>query len=1045
MSPNEAHSAAHEETNSVSEAFGISRQRLTELNDEKDCRELVKEGGVESIAAALHVNLAEGLQSSANNPQWCIEARVRAFGSNTMKEVDPKSFISLVLEQLEDPIIILLIVAATVSTILGVSIKEEREDQGWIDGVAIWVAVFVVAFVGALNDFQKDQQFRKLNAQKEVFDVSVIRDGKETLVKNSELVVGDILVLNTGDRVTADGLLFYNNDLIIDEASLTGESEPLKKRVDKDPFCRSGTQVTDGSGRILVIAVGENSEWGKTLALVTGETDETPLQEKLGDLAAAIGKLGFFVAVCSFVVLIIRWCVEKNGFPLDEINDDGPIQFFLFAVTIVVVAVPEGLPLAVTISLAYSMRKMMKDNNFVRVLAACETMGGATAICSDKTGTLTENRMTVVEGWFHGKKFTKTPQRSELIDSVANDIILNASLNSKAFLIEENSQITFVGNRTECALLMLVRNWGQDYHQIRQQYLENMVKVYGFNSAKKMASVIVNAPSMKIYNKGAAEMVLELCTRYMDEDGSMKRMTDDKRSELLNHIQMMASRGLRTLALTYNDLDHKLYSFSNGDAVDEPKDGKRGFAVAPEEDLILTAIVGIKDPVRAEVPAAVDQCKKAGIFVRMVTGDNVHTAKHIAKECGIYTDDGLAMEGPVFRRMAETRTEDLIRDLPRLQVLARSSPTDKHTLVSLLRQQEEVVAVTGDGTNDAPALKESDVGLAMGIAGTEVAKEAADIVILDDNFSSIVKAVLWGRSVFNNIRKFLQFQLTVNVVALVIAFVAAIVGGETPLNVLQLLWVNLIMDTLAALALATENPTPDLLDQKPHGRNEPLISSTMWKHILLQSLYQLIFLFVILYGFPGWFHRYEVPVEEEWYYEYCRDNADRLGPLGIDRRDNITVQQRCDDAFDCANGECFAKKGGGVLEDYRGFLNWMDDKFEDDHDDAEIRKNSVIFNTFIFMQVFNELNSRKICNEYNIFANIFDSPIFVAIFIGISGLQLLIMFTPMRQFFLVESLTGWEWLVSLAIGIGVIPYSLLVRFILRMMEARGQMLASDSV
>lgn len=282
---------------------------------------MVKEGGVERIAEALRVNLAEGLQTEREEPQWSIQARKHAFGSNTMKEVDPKTFISLVLEQLEDPIIILLIFAATVpvaaqhlynrvilqvSTILGVAIKEEREDQGWIDGVAIWVAVFVVAIVGALNDYQKDQQFRKLNAQKEVFDVSVIRDGKETLVKNSDLVVGDVLVLNTGDRVTADGLLFYNNDLVIDEASLTGESEPLKKRIDKDPFCRSGTQVTDGSGRILIVAVGESSEWGKTLALVTGETDETPLQEKLGDLAAAIGKLGFFVAVCSFIVLIIR-------------------------------------------------------------------------------------------------------------------------------------------------------------------------------------------------------------------------------------------------------------------------------------------------------------------------------------------------------------------------------------------------------------------------------------------------------------------------------------------------------------------------------------------------------------------------------------------------------------------------------------------------------------------------------------------------------------------------------------------------------------------
>lgn len=815
-------------------------------------------GGVQSIAEKLKVNLGLGVDTSdAGQQKISIQDRVNAFGSNVMKEVDAKTFFALVLEQVEDPIIILLIVAATVSTILGLVIKEERDDGGWIDGVAIWVAVFVVAFVGATNDYQKDQQFRKLNAQKEVFDVTVIRDGKEGLIKNSELIVGDVLVLNTGDRVTADGLLFHNNDLVIDEASLTGESDTIKKKIDKDPFCRSGTQVTDGSGRILVIAVGEKSEWGQTLALVTGETDETPLQVKLGGLAVAIGKLGFFVGIASFIVLVVRWIVDKNGFPLDKINDEGPIQFFLFAVTIVVVAVPEGLPLAVTISLAYSMRKMMKDNNFVRVLSACETMGGATAICSDKTGTLTENRMTVVAGWFHGKYFNETPRADELNPEMKTLITENASLNSKAFLIiEESSEIQFVGNRTECALLVMSRNWGVDYHEVRTHNEQDMVKVYGFNSAKKMASIIVRRGNvLRLYNKGAAEMVLAECSQYVEETGSRNPINSEKRAELAQTIKEMASRGLRTLAITYTDFEPTEFSFGpKGEPLDDPTNGLRGFAEAPEENLILMAIVGIKDPVRKEVPDAVQQCKNAGIHVRMVTGDNIFTAQHIARECGILTD-GIAMEGPDFRRRAEQDVETLKKELPKLQVLARSSPTDKHTLVSLLRGLGEVVAVTGDGTNDAPALKESDVGLAMGIAGTEVAKEAADIVIMDDNFSSIVKAVLWGRSVFSNIRKFLQFQLTVNVVALVVAFVAAMVGGETPLNVLQLLWVNLIMDTLAALALATENPTPDLLDEKPHGRDEPLLSQTMIKHILLQSLYQLVVIFVVLYSFPTIFKR----------------------------------------------------------------------------------------------------------------------------------------------------------------------------------------------
>eukprot|EP00210_Caulerpa_lentillifera_P003791 g3621.t2 len=978
-----------------SSPFDISVKELSTINQDKDFQKLTTSGGVEGIAKAVKSDLNTGIESNeSGQAKITIHDRGVAFGTNTAKQVDPKSFFALVLEQIEDPIIILLIIAATVSTILGLTIKEEREEGGWIDGVAIWVAVFVVAFVGAANDYQKDQQFRKLNAEKDVFDVTVIRDGNEGLVKNTELVVGDILVLNTGDRVTADGILFYNNDLVIDEASLTGESEPIKKRLDRDPFCRSGTQVTDGSGRILIIAVGEHSEWGQTLALVTGETDETPLQEKLGALAVAIGKLGMFVGVASFIVLTVRWIVDHSGFPLSKINDEGPIQFFLFAITIVVVAVPEGLPLAVTISLAYSMRKMMKDNNFVRVLSACETMGGATAICSDKTGTLTENRMTVVAGWFHDMYFRNTPKKEELIPEVMNLITENASLNSKAFLIiEDNGEVQFVGNRTECALLMMARTWDVDYRQVRSTYENQMVKVYGFSSAKKMASIIVRQEGvLRLYNKGAAEMVLQHCTHYIAQNGSRDEIDSNKRNDLMRTIEEMATQGLRTLALTYTDLNPDEFNLGpNNEPLDESINGKRGFTEPPEEDLVLMAIVGIKDPVRQEVPEAVEKCKKAGIFVRMVTGDNIFTAQHIARECGILTQDGIAMEGPDFRRRAEHDSENLKKELPQLQVLARSSPTDKHTLVSMLRSLGEVVAVTGDGTNDAPALKESDVGLAMGIAGTEVAKEAADIVIMDDNFSSIVKAVLWGRSVFSNIRKFLQFQLTVNVVALAVAFIAAMVGGETPLNVLQLLWVNLIMDTLAALALATENPTPDLLDEKPHGRNEPLISPPMAKHILLQSAYQLVVIFIILYAFPSIFNRYEFPDKDRFYYEYCQ-NTD-----GEHSYEDRPVQEFCSTYLSCNDTR---QKCSLYDEDYldgrkmsHGFRDHIKDEYEDEHDDAEIRKNSVVFNSFIFMQIFNEINSRKIRNEYNILQGVFDSPIFCIISISITGLQVRSMIT----------------------------------------------------
>lgn len=860
-----------------------------------------------------------------------------------------------------------------------------------------------------------------------MFDVKVIRGGEEALVSNLNLVVGDVLVIDTGDKVTADGLLIEGHDLVVDEAALTGESEPVKKRPNRDIWCRSGTQVTEGDGKVLIVATGGNSEWGKTLQLVAGEGDETPLQEKLGVLAAAIGKLGLIVAVLSFIVLLIRWMVDEGGFPISKVNEDGPIQFFLFAVTIVVVAVPEGLPLAVTISLAYSMKKMMKDNNFVRVLAACETMGGATAICSDKTGTLTENRMTVVAGWFHNIISSQTPGGNQINPTVKQELEMNFALNSKAFLIQDDPKnIQFVGNRTECALLVLGQNWGSSYKKLREANEQNIVKVYGFSSAKKMASVLVRkGDALRLYNKGASEIVLDRCVAYFEENGKVVELTNFKKMEILQEVTAMASKGLRTIALAYRD-------FPAEDA-NRPADY---FEQAPDESLILMAIVGIKDPVRKEVPDAVATCKRAGITVRMVTGDNIHTAQHIARECGILTEGGVALEGPVFRTMPE---EELIKMLPKLQVLARSSPTDKHTLVSLLRKMGEVVAVTGDGTNDAPALKESDVGLAMGIAGTEVAKEAADIVILDDNFSSIVKSVLWGRSVFNNIRKFLQFQLTINFVALVLAFVAAVVGGDLPLNVLQLLWVNLIMDTMAALALATEDPTWDLLNHKPHGREEPLINKKMWKHILLGGLYQLFWLLLLLYGLPAFFSRYEDLKKEEFLYDYCSDKFDeefrgqKIGELcnGVDDKGHRFLDCKPPTIEPNMEGECHKNEDFEAEGIFNKFYDELDEEFEDEDEHRFERVASVIFNAFIFMQVFNEINSRKIHDEFTIFQGIFKSPIFMGVIIITTGLQILIMLTPLGNFFKVDSLEWYEWVLTISIGAGTIPVSLLIRCLSR--------------
>lgn len=896
------------------------------------------------------------------------------------------------------------------------------------------------------------------------------------LVKNTEVVVGDLLLLDTGDKLIADGVLVETHGLVVDEASLTGESDPIKKNLDEDPWCRSGTQVSEGSGRMIVVAVGERSEWGKTMALVgSAGSEDTPLQEKLADLAAAIGKVGFGVAVACFVALLVKWCVENRGFPLDQINNNGPVQFFLYAVTVVVVAVPEGLPLAVTIALAFSMKKMMRDNNFVRVLAACETMGGATAICSDKTGTLTENRMTVTEGWFAGTKHDHAPSAEELPTSgdFARELAANCALNSKAFLIEHGPDLPleFVGNRTECALLALaLRKWGVDYKALRSEAEEkgDIVHLYGFSSAKKMASVLVRqrdartgAPTgnLRLYNKGAAEWVLRRCTRVVNPQGQVVPLPEDERERLISDVVVgMASRGLRCICLTYTDYPEK-----------DPRRAADFFEDADrvDRDLVAMAIVGIKDPVRAEVPDAVRTCQKAGIFVRMVTGDNIHTARHIARECGILTDsvpgggEGLAMEGPTFRAMPD---EELVPLLPRLQVLARSSPEDKLVLVRALKTHYgEVVAVTGDGTNDAPALKESDVGLAMGIAGTEVAKEAADIVILDDNFSSIVKSVLWGRSVFNSIRKFLQFQLTVNFVALVVAFVGAVAGGRIPLNVLQLLWVNLIMDTMGALALATEDPNPALLDDRPHGRTDPLISGRMWKHILVQGLYQMLWLFLMMYVLPilpgPTFDRYRITSKCELMAVgpehvkspdpgYCV--ATMMAKRGI--ADANEAQQLCAQLLNCGwpcgkenrqtpacpasakfpPGKVPADERDALGDAYPGFKKHIDFWRAQGSHEGEVdfrRADSVLFNTFIMLQVANEVNARRIKDEYNMFQGLHRSPIFLAVLAITLGLQAIIMQTPVGKFFKVLPLNAAEWGVCVAIGFTAFPVSLLTRVI----------------
>merc|ERR1719242_1118866 len=722
------------------------------------------------------------------------------------------------------------------------------------------IAVCIVVFVGGFNNFQKEKQFRKQEAASKLKSCIVLRAGEEKKIPFGEVVVGDLVVLRDGFTIPADGIFVLGTEnLKAQEAGLTGESRELTKNR-FHPLLMKGTNIVSGEGLMIAVAVGDRTEWGRLMAKLSDDRDATPLQDKLEVLGAQIGWGGMGVAVALFIILMIVWAIDGAEKP-----DVKIIDFFIVAVTIVVVAVPEGLPLAVTISLAYSMKKMLTDNNFVRHLQACETMGNATTICSDKTGTLTTNKMVVKRSHLFGNKpfptkngdeCTKSTLSDKAYDRITQAVCKNTvSFKDTVKTAEERDAIDqgkmkhplTGGNQTDCAMLQWAIDMGADnFRQIREQ--NPIQKAFPFDSKLKRSSVLVRErkgdnSDWVIFVKGAAEQVLDLCTRKMNAEGEEEDFNAGHKEVVAAEMDDMAKNGLRCLGLCYKTYSVDQIAWKSKDSFTlEDSAAEELF-----EDMVWIGCTGIQDPVRPEVPAAVQTCHKAGIVVRMVTGDHLETAKHIAKDCNILTrDHHISMTGAQFRQLSD---EDKRRELPLLRVLARSKPADKEALVTWYKEVNgDIVAVTGDGANDALALKKADVGLSMGIQGTDVAKEASDIIIMDDNFASIEKTVMWGRSVYDNIRKFVQFQLTVNVTALTLSlFCAFFEGLENPLTAVQLLWVNLIMDTMAALALATETPTEKLLDRHPFRKESHIISQILWRFVFGHSIYQLTILLLILF------------------------------------------------------------------------------------------------------------------------------------------------------------------------------------------------------
>ena len=1097
--------------------YKISLHDLQSLFDPKSIKNLISIGGINSLINDLNTNINSGLPIDID--QFDINKRINIYGENKLPIKENKSFIKLCLEALNDQVLIILSISAIVSLILGLYQTfyqpPEIGDDGkplpqlqWVDGFAILLAVIIVVIVGALTDYKKQLQFSKLNNKKQDRQIIVYRSNKKIMISIYDLLVGDLLYVETGDVLPADVILI-NGKCSCDESTITGESKTIKKStifkaldyynneiksIDSnnnsnsnsnsylnpppypqhsnspyssssslqfdigddgvlDPFLFSGSQLLSGQGKALVICVGENSVNGKIMkSLNDSDNDDevTPLQNRLNILANNISKYGFLASIILFIVLLSKFLIQiANG----EISLTFTqklskfINIIITAITIVVVAIPEGLPLAVTLALAFATTRMTEDGNLVRVLKSCETMGGATTICSDKTGTLTINKMTVVKGLIGDEQIFDDISNSydisnsnHLLNKCSNNLknylIKNILLNSTAFENtydpvtdnnNNNNNITnhptnsfnifnwfksnkgrnilpisssdscnesdnefqshtakdeFVGSKTECALLSFVKyNFPQihdtveNLHNFRELNKKNIVKIIPFESSIKWSGIVYHDFENNEYNffiKGAGEIILNNCKSLLNINGEIIPMDKKLFEKIDKSRENLANQALRAISLAHYTFQNDEISKINWDSITAND--------LINYPLILDGIVGIQDPLREGVKNAIDECHRAGVDVRMVTGDNILTARAISKSCGIlndktFNDPQYYMEGPEFRKLSYN---EKIKVVKKLHVLARSSPEDKRILVSILKKLGEVVAVTGDGTNDAPALKLADVGFSMGKSGTEVAREASDIVLMSDEFKLIVNAIKWGRTVAASIRKFVQFQLTVNFTAVFLTFLTAITNKDdsSVLTAVQLLWVNLIMDTLAALALATDKLDDDILDSKPEGRNTKMISFNMWKMIIGMSIFQLIITLTL--NFKGCYIIY-----------------------GKNLNDLTTLEL--------------------------------------------MMVKSMTFNTFVWMQIFTLFVSR-ILNEpksltfnSNLFDRLSTSNVgffhhitrnywFIGIICLISILQILIMNFGGRAFSIVQQ-TPLMWFISLICGYSMIPLGILLRIL----------------
>ncbi|KAH9021978.1 Ca-transporting ATPase [Lactarius hengduanensis] len=990
--------------------------------------------------------------NSAGAYEGTIQDRQRIYGHNILPQHPTKNLLLFMWLALQDKVIVLLSIAAVVSLALGL-FQDFRttHPQGdhpvdWVEGVAIIAAVLVVITLGSLNDWQKEKHFQALNEKKEGRLARVIRDGEERKIDVHQVVVGDVVLLEPGEVIPCDGVFLSGHNVRCDESSATGESDTIKKLsyeecialrdqqlmefdLDSPPgggesvsasqrktgpsglellgytdcFIVSGSKVVEGVGSYVVISVGTKSFNGRITMALRRDSENTPLQLKLNDLSEIISKIGSIAGGLLFTALLVRYFVQLGSHNPQRTPSEKGIAFvniLIIALTLVVVAVPEGLPLAVTHTLAFATKRMFKQNLLVRTLGSCETMAYASVICVDKTGTLTQNEMAVVavSVGVHAKFVRKLEENRACTgseaqrDPNAKDIgvdlanlntvlshplkeLFNAAIaiNSTVFegIDPESGSPVFVGSKTETALLGFAEDLGwPNYKDTRDS--ANIIQIVPFSSDRKSTGCVVRLAdgSHRLYIKGASEVLARKCTRHVvvyrhtangapsGNEVETVPIGETEEDNISHTIASYASQPLRTIALCYRDFPN--WPLQGARLLGKDEASKSVDYDDLTIDLTLICIAVIEDPLRTGVREAVASCRKAGARVKMCTGDNVLTARSIAQQCGIYTPGGIVMEGSYFRTLLPDVMKAIV---PRLQVLAQSSPEDKRLLVETLKELGEVVGVTGAGTDDGPALKAAHVGFSMGIAGVEMAKEASDIILMDDNFSSIVNAIMWGRCVNDSVRKFLQFQISTHFTIVVIMIVWALASSsEKPiLGAVQLLWIHIIIGTFATLALATDPASPVLLDRNPDKKTDPLFTVNMTKQILGQATYQVIITLALHF----------------------------LGPriLGFHHTDDPTLQK---------------------------------------HHDEIVQ--TLVFNAFVFAQIFKLFDCRRLDEKLNVFEGVSKNRYFMAIITIEVAVQVSICFVGGAAFGVTRMGVG-EWCISVALGCASLPFGVLIRLI----------------